>query len=130
MQFFVVGANRPRTSTFSFSHLETLNTPLGGGLCASGEVVGAGLIASGCADRVTATLNREQSETLEIDGVSYVLDILGFRRDGELLTNFGTQKNLSNGAELLAIFRVEEGTPTVSEIPLPAIGLLVLVGLA
>lgn len=130
VQFSIVRSDTPIISTFAFNHLETLNTPRRGSQCQNGEANLTGLNASGCADRVTATLNREQTESFEIDGVPYVLDILGFRRDGELLTNFWTEENLSNGADLVAIFRVDEGTPVVSEVPLPASGLLILVGLA
>ncbi len=137
VQFSIARSSTPITSTFAFNHLETLNTPSRGSLCQNGEANLTGLNASGCADRVTATLNREQSESFVADGVSYVLDILGFRKDGELLTNFWTEENLSNGAELVAIFRVADVTPVdtdpepeISEVPLPASGMLILVGLA
>ncbi len=127
VQFSIVGVDRPITSTFQFFHNETLNDP-SGDRCPNGEMNGTGLNVSGCADSVTATLNREQSESFVIDGVTYVLDILGFQSEGETLTNFWTQENLSNSAELVAIFRVLDGEP-VPEIPLPASGVLLLISL-
>ncbi len=132
VNFSVTGVSEAITSVFSFTHFETTNNP-GSGRCPNGEADGVGVNAAGCADRVTATLNEEQSESFVIDGVTYVLDILGFRRDGERFTEFWTQENQSNEAELVAIFRVEDGEPPVeppSEVPLPAAGWLILAGLA
>ncbi len=59
------------------------------------------------------------------------MDILGFHYDGDLLTDFWTVENEVNSAELVAVFRILEGQePPVSEVPLPASGLLLLGGLA
>lgn len=128
VQFSVVGVSQPITSTFSFTHLETLNTP-SGPLCQNGEANGVGVNASGCADRVTATLNPDKSETFVIDGVTYELDIFGFRRDGVKFTEFWTEENKSNEAKLIAIFNVlDVEEPNV--VPLPAAGWLLLFGLA
>lgn len=128
VQFSVVGVDQPITSTFAFTHSETLNDPVSGN-CQNGDAVGVGVNAAGCADRVRATLNREQSETFVIDGVTYQLDILGFQRDGEKFTTFWTEENKSNAAELIAIFRVLDTQPP-SEVPLPAAGWLLLAGFA
>lgn len=128
VQFAIVGVDRPITSTFAFVHQETFNNPVGGA-CADGGANGTGVNLAGCADKVTATLNREQSESFDIGGVTYVLDILGFQRQGETLTDFWTQESQSNSADLVAVFRVEEGVP-VPEVPLPASGILILMGLS
>lgn len=126
VQFSVVGVAQAITSTFSFTHLETLNTP-SGPLCQNGEANLTGVNASGCADKVTATLNPDQSETFVIDGVTYELDILGFQRDGEKFTDFWTEENRSNEAQLIAIFNVLDlEEPQV--VPLPAAGWLLLLG--
>jgi hypothetical protein len=122
--FSIVGLNRPITSTFSFAHNETDNKPANG-ICADGFRKGSGLNRGGCADHVTATLNLGQTELFVVGGVSYVLDVIGFRRDGQTLTDFWTREKKSNSAQLIAYFRAV-GTPRPTEVPLPAAGLLLL----
>lgn len=131
VSFSVLGVSGPITSTFSFLHNETRNDGIGG-ICANGQRLSSSLNSAGCADHVTATLNRGQSEAFSIDGESYVLDILGFRRGGATLTDFWTRENQSNSAELIASFRVVdlELDPPLSEVPLPASGLLLFGALA
>ena len=63
-----------------------------------------------------------------INGVTYVLDILGFHYDGELMSEFWTVEKEVNTAELVAVFRTLPPPPP--EIPLPASGLLLLAGVA
>ena len=128
VQFSLTGVLQPITSTFSFIHNETVNDPLSGN-CPNGEANGVGVNAAGCADKVTATLNREQSESFVIDGETYVLDILGFQREGEKFTDFWTEENRTNAADLIAIFRLDDSEPP-SPIPLPAAGWLLLAGFA
>ena len=128
VEFSVVGISEPIRSVFAFSHLETLNDP-GNTRCPNGAANGVGVNIAGCADRVRATLNREHSDTVEIGGVTYVFDVIGFQRSGATLTDFWTEENRSNSAELVAIFRVVEDEP-ISEVPLPASGTLALAALA
>lgn len=122
------------STVFSFEHNETKN---GRKTCANGEKNKQGVNINGCADHVTATINEGKSQSFEIDGVTYFLDILGFQYDGELLQDFWTVENEINSAELVAIFRTEGGEnpppPPIdppSEVPLPASGLLLLAGVA
>lgn len=123
LSFMVDGVAGAISTVFSFDHWETHNEAA---VCANGDGQGVGVNnAFGCADRVTATLNNAQSETFDIDGVSYLLDITGFQHDGELMTEFWTEENATNAAQLLGRFVV---VPT--EVPLPASGLLLLGGLA
>ncbi|NNE87821.1 MAG: VPLPA-CTERM sorting domain-containing protein [Silicimonas sp.] len=122
LSFMIDGVTEAITSVFSFDHWETHNEAE---VCANGEGREDGLNISGCADRVTATLNEAMSETFVIDGVTYVLDISGFLYEGELMTDFWTLENQSNEALLVGSFRV-----VPSEVPLPATGLLLLGGLA
>ena len=129
VNFRIEGLGNAISSRFSFEHLETLN---GSRNCPNGARRGVGVNVNGCADRVGATLNLGQSEFFEIDGVSYVMDSLGFQYEGSLLTDFWTIEREINSAELVAIFRElpgEEEQPP-SEVPLPASGLLLLAGVA
>ena len=125
VSFSIEGLGRTFTSIFSFA---PDNRPAGG-ICADGVRRGRGLNRGGCADHVTATLNRSQSESFVVDGMTYVLDILGFRRGGETLADFWTRENRANSAELVAVFRAVETTPP-TEVPLPAAGFLLLGGLS
>ena len=133
VSFTIDGVADAISSVFSFVHDETYNWA---NTCANGQSNGVGVNSNGCGDHVTATLNESQSETFEIDGVTYILDILGFHYEGELMDDFWTVESEVNSAELVAIFRTVEGEvppqdPPVdppSEVPLPASGLLLLAG--
>jgi len=129
----IAGLANPIVSVFSFLHDETPNSPA---RCRNGEANAQGVNANGCADLVTATLNQGRSEVFSIDGVNYVLDIMGFQYLGQKLTDFWTTENQSNAAQLLAVFSTEVEQPgpgpdpeTPSEVPLPASALLLLAGL-
>ncbi|MEO9823386.1 MAG: THxN family PEP-CTERM protein [Paracoccaceae bacterium] len=123
LSFMIEGVSDAITTVFSFDHWETHNEA---SVCANGDGQRVGVNNSfGCADLVSATLNDAQSETFDIDGVTYVLDITGFQHEGELMTSFWTEENATNEAHLLGSFRV---VPT--EVPLPASGMLLLGGLA
>ena len=123
LSFLIDGVADAITTVFSFDHWETHNEA---SVCANGAGQGEGVNNSyGCADRVVATLNNASSETFEIAGVTYALDITGFQHEDELMTEFWTRENATNQALLLGSFRV---VPT--EVPLPASGLLLLGGLA
>ena len=127
VSFMVDGLDRTFTSVFSFAHWETANSPR---TCANGERNRQDVNAAGCADRVTATLNLGQSDSFVIDGVSYVLDILGFYRGGDVLTEFWTRENAVNSAFLVGVFRTLPGEDNPPEVPLPGTALLLLGGLA
>lgn len=128
VSFSIQGVSGAISSLFSFEHLETLNAQSN---CDNGQRWGVGVNVNGCADRVNATLNLGKSESFEIDGVSYVMDILGFQYDGSLMTDFWTVEKRINSAQLLAMFRVLQGQEEPpSEVPLPASGLLLLAGVA
>jgi hypothetical protein len=91
-------------STFDFEHNETPNSlpcdPTG---------------ATICPDVVTLMLNEGASETIEIDGVSYILDITGFVVGGVLVDQYVTEENQENDAILQGRFR-----EVTSVIPVPA----------
>ena len=123
VSFTIAGLGEAITSTFSFAHLESYNWAK---TCANGAANYQGVNSEGCADRVSATLNLGKTESFMIDGVTYVLDILGFHYEGELMSEFWTVEKEVNSAELVAVFR----TLPPSEIPLPASGLLLLAGVA
>lgn len=122
VEFAIAGVDKMINATFSFNHFETNN---GLARCANGQSQGVGVNVNGCADNVQASLNKAQSEVFELDGQTYQLDISGFQYEGELLESFWTQEDRANSAELVAVFNVI--TP-VSEVPLPASGLLLLGG--
>lgn len=130
VSFRIAGLADPIASTFSFVHDETLNDQ---DTCPNGLDNRVGINVGGCADRVTVALNEGQSQRFEIDGASYVLDVLGFQYDGVPLGAFWTQENQENQAQLIARFTTETppaapnppgGNPPVSTVPVPASGLL------
>lgn len=123
---FEDGVTREITSTFDFAHLETPNQPR---TCANGARNGRGVNVNGCADRVQATRNDAQSTTIEVNGVTYELDITGFLFGGQLLEDFWTVERRSNSAVLQAVLRAVDGgepPPPPAPIPLPAAGWLLL----
>lgn len=122
VEFTIAGVSGVISTTFSFDHFETFNEAAA---CPNGIGNGVGLNVNGCADNVSATVNEAKSEVFELDGVTYQLDISGFQYNGGLFESFWTQEDRANSAELVAIFNVVE---SVSEIPLPASGLLLLGG--
>ncbi len=132
VSFTIAGVADAISSVFSFEHDETYNRRKT--TCANGEQNYQGVNSNGCADHVVATLNEGKSETFEIDGVTYILDVLGFHYDGELMSDFWTVEKEVNSAELVAIFRTVDvpppPPPPPSEVPLPASGLLLLAGIA
>ena len=128
ISFTIGGLSDAITSVFSFEHIETLNNQRR--FCENGGRNRTGININGCADKVSATLNLGQSESFVINDVTYVMDVLGFHQGIELMTDFWTAENAVNSAELVAVFRILEGQePPVSEVPLPASGLLLLGGL-
>lgn len=109
---------------YTFEHDETKNEgENSAGDCKHGGQNGdAGLNSSGCADRVTITQNSDQSESVVVDGYQYDFEISGFRVDGETLDFFLTEEDTSNEAVLV-------GSYSVSAVPLPAAGWMLLAGI-
>lgn len=138
ISFTIAGSDETYQSVFSFDHQETLNNAR---MCANGETRASAVNARGCADSVTAVLNEDASQGFFVDGLEYALDISGFLFADGLLNTFWTQENADNTAALQASYRLisDEATPpnvtttqvqTLSEVPLPASGLLLLGALA
>lgn len=122
LSFMIDGVASAISTVVSFAHWETPNWS---SVCANGESKSVGVNANGCADQVTATLNEGNSETFQIEGVTYALDISGFLHGGDLLSDFWTREDATNEALLIGSIRA-----IPSEVPLPASGLLLLGGLA
>ncbi len=130
VSFRVEGLDDPLTSVFSFEHLETVNDRA---RCPNGAANGVGANVAGCADRVSAVLNLARSEIFSIDGQNYVLDVSGFRHRGATLVDFWTEEAKRNSAKLVARFSTDvpqddpvPPTPTVTPVPLPATGFLLV----
>ena len=126
VSFFFEGLAEAVTSVFVFDHFETHNEAQ---LCANGGQNYAGLNINGCADRVGATLNEERSETIEIDGTSYFMDLSGFEYGGSIFDYFWTQEKADNEATLVGILRTASDQP-LPPVPLPASGFLLIGALA
>jgi len=110
------------SQVYTFEHDETPNGSVA--TCAYGDAPGTGINGDyGCADRVTAVLNEELSESVVIGNMEYTFGISGFRAGEDLFSYFLTEESKSNEATLV-------GRLQVSEVPLPASGLLLLGGLA
>lgn len=94
--------------TFTMNHLETVNTPPAGVSCEAGG-------NSPCPDSVTIS-NFQSTESIDINGQTFLLEILGFQQAGIITTNFLTQENQPNSAELIA-----QLTPAATAVPTPAL---------
>ena len=119
VSIIIDGLADPITSVFSFQHLESNNEA---NPCANPGADNS----NGCADRVTATLNLEKSETFTIGGVEYVFNVTGFRVGGSQFTEFWTKENAENHAILQGTFTAVEN---INPIPLPAAGWMLIAGL-
>lgn len=126
VSFFLDGLSEAFSSVFTFDHWETHNQAR---TCANGGANYSGVNISGCADRVTATLNESRSDSFVIDGISYVMDISGFEYSGAALDSFWTRESRDNEAHLVGILRAVDGQ-VPSPVPLPASAMFVLSGLA
>lgn len=114
----ISGVVAPITTVFSFAHNETDN---GAEICANPNADNS----VGCADQVVATRNRALSESFELDGVSYIFDIVGFQVGGKLFDSFWTAENATNTATFVG--QVREQGPAI--VPLPTALLAALSGL-
>lgn len=126
VSFFFDGLAEAVTSVFLFDHLETHNEAQ---LCANGGSNYSGVNKNGCADRVGATLNEERSDTIEIDGISYFMDLSGFEYGGSLFDYFWTEEKKDNEAVLVGVLRAASDQP-LPPVPLPASGFLLFGALA
>jgi hypothetical protein len=94
---------------FDFDHWETDN---GANPCANGGANGAGVNANGCADRVRVTYN-SLSESFQIGGDDYTLNIQGFVVGGNTVSEFWTAEGQANAANLVG--RVQLTSTVVPE---------------
>ncbi len=130
------GVSRTISSVFDFAHWETTNNPGRGRACADGGRFGQGVNSAGCADRVVLDRNEGLSDSIEIDGVIYELDITGFLFNNTLLSSFWTVEGQENPARLQGILRTRTvpgddtpPPPPIASVPLPAAGWMLLAGL-
>jgi hypothetical protein len=108
------------STDFSFSHNETINFPNDNSCDATG---GGAPPANGCPDVVTATSNPSDSQTFTIDGAEYALDVTGFQVGGTTFSDFATDEDTNNPAQLRAQFQQISEPP--EPMPVPAtLGLL------
>ncbi len=108
---------------FNFAHTETTNNA---NPCDFAGNNNQGVNINGCADQVEATLNLASSETFTIDNIEYVFNVTGFEVGGSLFDNFLTIENASNQATLVGSF---VATDSLTSVPLPASGILLLAAL-
>lgn len=97
------------TFLFDFDHWETDN---GANPCANGGANGSGVNSNGCADRVRISYNT-LSESFQIGGDDYTLNIQGFVVGGNTVSEFWTAENKSNSADLVG--RVQLTSTVVPE---------------
>jgi hypothetical protein len=91
------GAVTNYSSVFRLLHDET---PNGSDPCAFGGANDQGVNVNGCADRVRIGLLAGASESFEIDGIEYFLDIDGFFANNTLVNQFLTVERKDNQAVL------------------------------
>ncbi len=115
-----------RIFDFQIGHTETPNS----GTCPYGGANGQGVNVNGCADQVVIT-STSDSDTFQIGGLDYTLNILGFSNTIENAGNgifdpeFLSRENGTNRRVLAASFQVADVAP----VPVPASVLLTLSGL-
>lgn len=104
-------------ATFDFGHDETTNTANTAG-CGAGQISG-----TPCDDIVTVTAQGGASEAVQVGDTEYIFTLLGFSPDG---VNFGsqffTEEGQTNSQDLFFSY-------SVSVVPLPAAGWLLLCGI-
>lgn len=105
-----------RSSTFIFNHFETPNAAAP---CADGGTNGFGVNVNGCADNVNPVTNPGFSESFDVDGITYLLDVTGF----DIGSTFWTQEQATNTAKIQARYTEKSN---VAPVPVPAAGLLLL----
>ncbi len=110
-----------RSFTYNFTHDETTNNldP-----CPYGGANGQGVNINGCADRVSVNFN-SQSETFDIGGEHYTLDIVGFLVGGNPVTSFTTIERQINSGYILGKLSLYTDA---SNVPEPATWALMIGG--
>jgi hypothetical protein len=114
------GTTYSRSSTFTFDHWETDN---GANPCADGGPNGVGVNVNGCADNVDPVTNPAFSESFDVDGITYILDVTGFN----IGSSFWTTEQATNNAVIQARFTERSN---VAPVPLPAAGWLLVAAVA
>lgn len=111
-----------RSFLYRFVHEETPNAA---NPCAAGGANGVGVNINGCADRVAVNFIA-QSDSFDIGGVAYTLDVIGFVTGGGApVTSFLTVERLTNEA-----FIVGRLTEYAAAVPEPATWSLLIGGFA
>lgn len=109
------------SSFFDFAHNETSNFVDPSITCPDGTAAGSGVNVNGCADIVTPTLNVGASDSIVIDGQTYVFSTTGF----DIGSSFATVEQATNTATLKGTFTVRPTPPIQTSEP----GLIGLFGL-
>jgi hypothetical protein len=114
-----------RSFVFQFLHDET---PNGADPCAFGGAFGVGVNAAGCADRVRVQFT-DASESFDIGGLVYTVNVFGFESGGSTVTDFLTAENATNTARLIANVTLRDSL-TVSAPGTASLAVLSLLGMA
>lgn len=137
----MIGATEQLVNTsYVFSHWETPNIPATGANCANGAAYGTGVNSAGCADRVTALVNLGSSSSFLIGTDEYVFTFEGFKVGTETFNQFWTIEQADNMASLSGSYVLKScvvsgigcgtgGVDPVSEVPVPAAGLMLVAGI-
>ena len=109
------GTSETVESTFAFTHLETTNVEP----CPDPS-------GTPCSDQVTFETVSSGTETFEVDGDLFFVDIAGFLVGGVVEDEFWTEEGLANNADLQGVIRAEAG---IAEVPVAPTMLLLGMGL-
>ena len=119
--FLIGGQDYFLSKIFDFKHDETPNEGGAGGACAYGGTSGVGPDAAGCRDHVSIGDSMNLTDRIVVDGLIYTFNLEGFKVGNETLEFFLTEENSINEAFLV-------GSYSVSQVPLPAAGWMLLAG--
>jgi hypothetical protein len=114
-----------RAFVFQFLHDETPNDS---DPCDYGGANGVGVNVNGCADRVRVQFT-DASESFQIGGVFYTVNVFGFESGGTTVTDFLTAERATNTARLIANVTTRDSL-TVSAPGTASLAVLSLLGLA
>lgn len=115
------------TFVYQFTHNETNN---GDAICADGNPNGVGVNVNGCADSVTVGY-LDASESFDIGGELYTVNISGFEVGGNKVNTFWTAEQATNPANLLGnvVRRRDVTVPEPGTMALSGLALLAAAGL-